>query len=276
MNIPLLTREKVVGRIIDIPVARISSNPNQPRKCFDEDDIFCLAESIKSNGIIQPLTVREKNTDNIVSYEIVAGERRYRAAIVCGFDTVPCIVMDITESESAVMALVENIQRKDINCFEEAEAIRKMIDTYGLTQEEAARRLGKTQSTVANKLRLLKLTDREKRKIFEYKLTERHARAILKIDNAEIRENIIETIYRKGYNVEQTEKYVAGLLEKTRSEEKLKRRSSLFRHMSLFSNSINHAVEIMKAAGVECESRKIKGDGYVEFIVKIPTENMSE
>ncbi|MDY2847628.1 MAG: ParB/RepB/Spo0J family partition protein [Oscillospiraceae bacterium] len=276
MNIPLLTREKVVGRIIDIPVARISSNPNQPRKCFDEDDIFCLAESIKSNGIIQPLTVREKNTDNIVSYEIVAGERRYRAAIVCGFDTVPCIVMDITESESAVMALVENIQRKDINCFEEAEAIRKMIDTYGLTQEEAARRLGKTQSTVANKLRLLKLTDREKRKIFEYKLTERHARAILKIDNAEIRENIIETIYRKGYNVEQTEKYVSSLLEKTRSEEKLKRRSSLFRHMSLFSNSINHAVEIMKAAGVECESRKIKGDGYVEFIVKIPTENMSE
>lgn len=276
MNIPLLTKEKIVGRIIDIPVSRIISNPNQPRKNFDDEDIFCLAESINSNGIIQPLTVREINSEGSVGYEIVAGERRFRAAIVCGFEAVPCIVMDISESESAVMALVENIQRKNLNCFEEADAIRKMIDTYGLTQEEAAKRLGKNQSTVANKLRLLKITPHEREKIFEYKLTERHARAILRIDNPEIRENIIETICRKGYNVEQTERYVANLLEKTRSEEKLKRRSSLFRHMSLFSNSINHAVEIMKAAGVECESRKIKGDGYVEFIVKIPTENMSE
>lgn len=276
MNLPLLTKEKVVGRIIEIPVSRVISNPNQPRKNFDEEDIFCLAESINSNGMIQPLTVREIMREGSVCYEIVAGERRFRAAIVCGFETVPCIVMDISDSESAVMALVENIQRKDLNCFEEAEAIRKMIDTYGLTQDEAAKRLGKNQSTVANKLRLLKITEPERQKIFGYKLTERHARAILRIDNPEIRENIIETVYRKGYNVEQTERYVNSLLEKTRSEEKLKRRSSLFRHMSLFSNSINHAVEIMKAAGVECESRKIKGDGYVEFIVKIPTENMSE
>ncbi len=276
MNIPIINKEKVIGKIIDVPIKRIIPNPNQPRKCFDEDDIACLAESIESNGIIQPLTVREISPGNNDRYEIVAGERRFKAAILCGYDTVPCIIMDISQCESAVMALVENIQRRDLSCFDEAEAILKMIDSYGITQEEAAKRLGKSQSTIANKLRLLKITPAEREKIFKYKLTERHARALLKIDNPELRENAIEQIYKKNLNVEQTEKYVRELVMGTVSERKLKRRGKLFRHMSLFSNSINHAVEIMRAAGVNCESKRINGDGYVEFVVRVPTDNLSE
>lgn len=273
MNIPLKPREKVIGKIIDIPVCKIVPNPNQPRKHFCESELNTLADSIKSNGIIQPLTVREISESR---YEIVAGERRYRACIMCGYDTVPCIIMDISQCESAVMALVENIQRKDLNCFDEAEAIRQMIENYGITQEEAASRIGKNQSTIANKLRLLNLSVSERNKITEFDLTERHARALLKIKNSELREYVIEQIHSKNYNVEQTEKYIENLIADEKNKVNMKRRGKLFRHVSLFTNSINHAVEIMRAAGVECESKKINGDGYVEFIVRIPTDNMSK
>lgn len=273
MNIPLKSREKVIGKIIDIPVSKIIPNPNQPRKQFNEAELNSLAESIKTNGIIQPLTVREVFDSR---YEIVAGERRYRASIICGYDTVPCIIMDISQCESAIMALVENIQRKDLNFFDEADAIRQMIENYGITQEQAAERIGKNQSTVANKLRLLTLSENERNKITEFALTERHARALLKIKNPELREYVIEQIHEKKYNVEQTEKYIDSLTKKEREKTNLKRRGKLFRHVSLFTNSINHAVEIMRAAGVECESKKISGDGYVEFIVKIPTDKISE
>lgn len=272
MKMPLLTaaREKVIAEIVDIPIEKVIPNPNQPRKKFYPDDINSLAESIRQNGIIQPLSVRKH--DDL--YELVAGERRLRAAMVCGLEYVPCIIMEISDCESAVMSLVENIQRKNLDCFDEAEAIRQMIDIYGLTQEEAAARLGKNQSTVANKLRLLKLSEDERRLICEYELTERHARALLKINDAEVRTDIIEQIHRKKLNVEKTERLIDSILEKQKKNSKLKRRSGLFRHMSLFANSINRAVDIMKASGVECETKRINGDGFVEFVVKIPTDKM--
>lgn len=272
MSIPLLYKEKVVGKIIDIPVDKIHPNKNQPRRFFDDEEISSLAQSISENGIIQPITVREDKTN----YEIVAGERRFRAAIIVGYECIPCIILDVSDRESAVMALVENIQRKNLSCFDEAEAIRKMINGYGITQDEAAKKLGKNQSTIANKLRLLKINEEERKKISEYKLSERHARALLRIDETALRDSVIEVIHEKNLTVENTEKYIDRLLRNKEKEKAYKRRGNLFRHLSLFSNSINRAVTIMESAGVNCETNKIKGDGYVEFRVKISTDNLQE
>ena len=273
MKIPSVTipkNEKILGNIIDVPIKKIIPNSNQPRKNFGDDDIAELSASIEENGIIQPLTVRDSGE----KYELVTGERRLRAAVKCGFECVPCIVMEISDRDSAVMALVENIQRKDLSFFEEAEAIRKMIDIYGITQEEAALRLGKTQSTIANKIRLLKLPEDERRLISELNLTERHARALLKILDKETRIDLIKMISERNLNVEKTEKEIDRINFETKEKEKLKRRSGLFRHMSLFANSINHAVDIMRAAGVECSSDRINGDDYVEFVIKISKDQL--
>lgn len=268
----LFTKEKIIGKIIEIPIDKIVPNPNQPRKYFDEDELKALSESISENGIIQPITVRENND----TYEIIAGERRYRGALIAGFECVPCIIVDADESESAVMALVENIQRKNLNFFDEALAIKNMIDVFGLTQEETAKKLGKTQSTIANKLRILRFSDVEKNLITEYKLTERHARALLSVDDENLRKIIIEKIYKQNLNVTQTEKLIDTMLLKEKKNNKIRKRSKLLKHLSLFTNSINRAVDIMEASGVECSTKKVKGDGYVEFIVRISTDEIPE
>lgn len=272
MKMPVLIKEKTIGKIIEVPVGKIVPNPNQPRKSFDSAALSGLAESIEHNGIIEPLTVRECGD----RYELVAGERRLRAAVMCGLEVVPCIIVEVSDEDSALLAIVENIQRKDLNFFEEADAVQKMIDIFGLTQDEAASRLGKTQSTVANKLRLLKMQPDERKSITEYELTERHARAILKIPDHAKRMEVIERIHKNALNVDSTEKLIERMLSEDRKTVKLKKRSNLFRHMSLFSNSINHAVDIMRASGVDCDSRRINGDGYVEFVVRVSTRNMKE
>ena len=169
------SKEKVLARVIQVEVEKIEPNPYQPRRTFD--DIDSLAQSIKQNGLLQPLTVRR--TDD--GYQLVAGERRLRAAKMLGMEFVPCIPVTITERNSAVMALIENIQRKDLSYFDEAEAIAKLIDFYGMTQEDAAIKLGKSQPSIANKLRLLKLDEEVREKLSEYGLTERHARALLRL-----------------------------------------------------------------------------------------------
>lgn len=268
----LFTREKIIGKIVEIPIERIIPNPNQPRKFFDEDELKALSESISENGIIQPITVRENNN----FYEIIAGERRYRAALMSGFECVPCIIIDADDSESAIMALVENIQRKNLSFFDEAQAIKNMINVYGLTQEETAKKIGKTQSTIANKLRILKFSDEEKKMITDYKLTERHARALLSVDDENLRKVIIEKIYKQGLNVSQTEKLISTMLSKELHKTKIRKRSKLLKHMSLFTNSINRAVSIMEDSGVKCSTKKINGEGYVEFVVRISTDEIPE
>jgi len=176
------TKEKLVNKVVEIGIDQIMANPYQPRTDFSED-ITALAESIAQNGILQLLFVRKK--DNM--YELIAGERRLRAAKMCGFKVVPCIVYDISDRHSAVLALVENIQRQDLSFFEEAAAIEKLITHYGLTQEDAAAKLWRAQSTVANKIRLLRLTEKERGLITRYDLTERHARALLRLGSPEDR-----------------------------------------------------------------------------------------
>ena len=198
------TKEKQINRVVQIDVADIVPNPHQPRTEFENGDIFSLAESIRQNGILQPLTVRRADDH----YEIIAGERRLRAAKLVQLQSVPCIIMNVSERNSAILALVENIQRQNLSFFDEAAAIEKLINYYGMTQEDAAIKLGKAQSTIANKLRLLKLSDEERLVITRYNLTERHARALLKLGSPEDRLLIINRVVKGKLNVEKTEQII--------------------------------------------------------------------
>ncbi|MDO5560384.1 MAG: ParB/RepB/Spo0J family partition protein [Oscillospiraceae bacterium] len=262
------TKEKQINKVIQIRIEDIVPNPHQPRTDFEKSDIFSLAESIKQNGILQPLTVRKNES----TYEIIAGERRLRAAKLAELDYVPCIVMNISERNSAILALVENIQRQDLSFFDEANAIEKLINYYGMTQEDAAIKLGKAQSTIANKLRLLKLTNEEKLVITRYNLTERHARALLKLGSPEDRMVIINRVVKYKLNVEKTEQVIEEYIEKNHIKESYRKRSKVFSDVRLFVNSINKAVETMKAAGISADSCKIQYDDFVEYRVRIPIE----
>lgn len=268
MNIPFLTKEKVINKVIEIDIDKIVANPHQPRTVFG-DDISELAESIKLNGLIQPLTVKAEGDH----YVLIAGERRLRALKLLENSFAPCIVLDVTDRNSAVLALVENIQRKDLHFFDEAEALAKLLDFYGMTQEDAAIRLGKTQSTIANKLRLLKLSDDIRGRVRSSGLTERHARALLKLQNEKLQIEAIDNICEKRLNVEQTERLVAAIIDRENERESIRRRSGAFKDIRLFVNTINKAVEMMKAAGINADSQKIKEKGYIEYIVRIPTDN---
>lgn len=259
-------KEKVVAKVIQVDVNKIEPNPYQPRREFD--DIDGLAQSIKQNGILQPLTVRR--TEN--GFQLVAGERRLRAAKMLGLESVPCIPMTITERNSAMLALIENIQRRDLSFFDEAEAIAKLIDFYGMTQEDAAISLGKSQPSVANKLRLLKLDKEVQEKISEYGLTERHARALLRLKCKGDQLNIVEVFKEKNMNVEAAERCVEAFLQKEKDMSSFKKRSVVFKDVRLFVNTLNKAVEMMKAAGIEADSQRIQNEDYIEYIVKIPVK----
>ena len=263
---PFFVKEKVVNKVLEIEIDKIEPNPYQPRHDFE--GLEELAQSIRQNGILQPLTVRRENN----SYQLVAGERRLRAAKLAGMDIVPCILVEMTGRNSAVMALIENIQRQDLSVFDEAEAIAKLIDYYGMTQEDAAVKLGKSQPTIANKLRLLKLSEAVRKKIYEYDLTERHARALLKLDSEEKQLEAAEIIHKRGLNVSSSEKLIENMLEKQRERDSLKKRSAVFKDVRLFVNTINKAIEMMKAAGINADSKKIQDEDFIEYIVRIPTK----
>lgn len=262
----VIMNEKPAGKVVELDIDRIYPNPNQPRRKFTDEDLNELAESIKNSGLIQPIIVRRLD----IGYELVAGERRLRAARLCGMTTISCIIVETTERGSAIMALTENMQRKDLNFFEEAEAISVMIELFGYTQEDVALRLGRSQSTVANKLRLLKFTRPERKAMLEYGFTERHARALLCVSDVQLRTQLIEEIYRRRLNVESTEKLIQMRLKESKEMVRIKKCRGAFKDVRIFVNTINHAVEVMKAAGIEAEVRKNKQKEYTEYTVRIP------
>ena len=265
------SREKQVNRVVSIDVGLIIPNRSQPRVEFSEEELNSLAESIRENGILQPINVRQFG----VNYEIVSGERRLRAAKICGLSEVPCIVIDADDEKSAVLALIENIQRRDLSYFEEAMAIEKLISYYGLTQEEAAARLGKAQSTVANKLRLLKFSDVERNLIVRGNISERQARALVRLDDPVQRARALADIINNHMNIEQTEQMVDNILsgeEKIQPEVKKSsqaRKKFHFPVPRLYINSINKIVKNMKEANIDCETFMNRvGDCY-EYTIKI-------
>ena len=220
-------------RVQYIPLGRIRPNPQQPRQGFDEVGLAELAASIRSCGILQPLTVRRAGD----GYELVAGERRLRAARIAGLREVPCLVAQVGEEDSALLALMENLQRRDLDCWEEAAAIARLISRYGLSQEEAARRLGRAQPTVANKLRLLRLPEDVRNLLRENGLTERHARALLRLQDPEVQRRAAGDMVRRQMNVAQAEAHVEKLLQEDRTTPPRGRSTYIIKDVRLFLNT---------------------------------------
>lgn len=252
------------AKIVQIDINSIYPNPAQPRRAFDEQELLALSRSIRTNGLLQPISVRRVNN----GYELIAGERRLRACKIAGLATVSCIVSNCTSETSAVLAMTENLQRQDLQIFEEAEGIRRLIEEWNVTQEEAAMRLGKSQSTLANKLRLLRLSEVERIKIMEAGLTERHARALLRINDDKLRGKTLDDIITHELNVQQTDAYIERLL----SGKKKAKSKHVFivKDVRVFLNTINHAIETMKQSGINAQALKSENDEYIECIVRIP------
>lgn len=267
MNNIFKTKEKQVQKIVMLPLSNIVPNKSQPRKYFDESAIYSLSQSIKENGIIQPVCVRKTGA----LYEIISGERRCRASKLAGLSEVPCIIMEIDDEKSAVLALIENIQRSDLSFFEEALAINELISVYGLTQQEAARRLGKAQSTVANKLRLLRFTDVERNMLLGNNIPERQARALVRIEDTEQRQRILNEVVRRKLNLEQTEHLVDNVIDGQKKEKK-SARSSIFNIPlpRIYINSINKIVDRMKSENIRCETVTNQNGNFFEYTIKIP------
>ncbi len=261
------------GRIHMLASDHIFPNPNQPRRKFEDDSIIRLADSIRRCGILQPLTVRRTEGTGIhdAIFEIVAGERRFRAAKLLGLSTVPCIIIRADERKSAELAIIENIQREDLNIFEQASAIASLIDMYGLTQEDVAKQLSTSQSFVANKLRILRLTIPEREKILAYGLTERHARALLRVATAEERLRIINYINSNNLNVAATEGYIDRYLAENQSARKPRSpRKLVLKDIRIFYNSIDRAISIVKQAGIDVVSERVDSEDVVELTIRIP------
>lgn len=261
------------NKISDIPIIKIRPNKAQPRKVFNESELSALAQSIFENGILQPLTVRKVSS---AEYELIAGERRLRASVLAGLQKVPCIVIKCSDKESAVYALLENLQRCDLGMFEEARGVSRLIRRYGLTQQEAASKLGKTQSTIANKLRLLRLTYEEQEWIENAGLSERHARALLRLTNENTRREALSKVISESLNVMQTENLVNLMLTVTPKQEKKQGVNKVVvKDVRIFVNTINKAIDTMKLAGIDAQTDKIDTDNFIEYRIRIPKKQIT-
>lgn len=256
------------GGIIYLPVDELEPNPTQPRRNFDGDGLLELSRSIAEYGILNPLTVRLCGT----RYELVAGERRLRAAKLAGLCDVPCVLLELSMEESGLVALVENLQRRDLDFIEEANGIKQLIDLFGMSQEEAARRLGKSQSAVANKLRLLKLPEELLYRLRDNGLTERHGRALLKLPGDEQKNAALGFIIEHGLNVSETESYIDRLLE-GKSESPPPKRLFVMKDVRLFLNTVTHGIELMKQSGVNAELKRDETENELILTVSIPKKS---
>lgn len=244
------------NQITKIKLNKIIPNKNQPRLDFFDDSIKGLAESIKENGLLQPITVRKKDG----SFELIAGERRYRACLYNGETEIDAIVLEMNDKDSAKLALIENLQREDLNAIEEAIAIQRILETEDVTQNELAYRLGYKQSTIANKLRLLKLPDYIKQAIAQGTITERHARALLKVNEDEL-ENVFLTIINRKYNVSKTEEYIKAL----NTNEKQK---GVTGNVKIGINTIEEAIKMCKKAGIDVDMNMTEYQDNVKMTIK--------
>lgn len=253
-------------RVLYLPTDALHPNPHQPRRDFDEGALRELSESIRRYGILQPLTVRR--TEN--GYELIAGERRLRAAKLAGLREVPCLLARSSEEESALLALIENLQRRDLHYLEEAAAIAQLIAAYGLSQEQAAEKLGKSQSAVANKLRLLRLSPACTRLLRENGLSERHARALLRLTDEEDRVKALGTIAARGYNVAQSESYIEQFLKVKQKTPPPRLPTYIIKDVRIFLNTIRRSVDVMQRAGVKADVQREDTEDGILLTIRIP------
>ncbi|MGI5936469.1 MAG: ParB/RepB/Spo0J family partition protein [Oscillospiraceae bacterium] len=276
----VLKRREGIGKgsVVYLPVDEISPNPAQPRRNFQMEGISELADSIRQYGIINPLSVRLRGG----RYELIAGERRLRAAKLAGLREVPCIIMDVNMEESSLLALVENLQRRDLDFIEEAEGISRLIRIYGMSQQEAARRLGKSQSAVANKLRLLKLPSDVLEGLRDAGLGERHGRALLRLKGAEQQREALNYIIEHGLNVAAAESYIDSLLDKPKpeptpetgpaAERKSHSQKTMFvlKDVRIFLNTLFHGLNLMRQGGINAQIDKKETENELILTINIP------
>ena len=253
-------------KVLFLPIAAISPNPDQPRTCFSREGLEELAASIQELGVLQPLSVRRSKNGG---YELISGERRLRASRMAGLTEVPCILVSVDSQGSSLLALVENLQRRDLNFVEEATALAKLIETYHLSQEEAARRIGKSQSAVANKLRLLRLPPDVLTLLRERGCTERHARALLRLEEPELQRMAARHVAEQGLTVARTEEYVEALLHPADKPAR-KKPTFVIKDVRLFLNTIRRSMGIMQRAGVDAACEREDTDEEIRLTICIP------
>ncbi len=247
------------GRVVFLPARAIRPNPAQPRRIFREEALQDLAESIRTHGILQPLTVRRTGT----SYELIAGERRLRAAQIAGLSEIPCIVMTMDEKESGLAAMVENLQRQDLDFVEEAQGIAALMEKWSISQEQVAKMLGKSQSAVANKLRILRHSPAVLQALREAQLTERHARALLKLPTEEKKLAVIQTIRQLDMNVARTESYIDSLLQEKHSRERRP-------NVGAFIQNLTQALSKIQLSGIPAVSERKETENEIVLTITFP------
>lgn len=258
----MLLATKAKGKLVQLDPTRIEPSPYQARTVFEPEQIEQLAQSIRANGLLQPITVRRTAT----GYQLIAGERRLRACIRAGLDKVPALLYDPTDAQAAALGLLENLQRQELNPFDQARGIRDVIALWGCSQAEAARRLGMAQPTLANKLRLLQLTEAQQEFIVQTGLTERHGRAVLRLPEP-ARDKALTAMARQGMTAQAADRYVEQLLHTHPKPRKV----PMVRDVRIFLNTIHHAIKVMTDSGVPASASKRETPEYIEYTVRIPT-----
>lgn len=248
-------------QVLHIPLSKIVPNPYQPRKEFESEALSELADSIRQYGVLQPLLVAPGKDD---TYILIAGERRLRASTMAGLGTVPVIVSEYTSQQIAEIALIENLQRKDLHYLEEAEGYERLVNTFHLTQESMAIRVGKKQSTIANKLRLLRLPGSVRKKLHDSDLTERHARVLLKLENEDLQKAVLQKVLKGHLNVRQTEALVEKTLKEAGKLNQKKPRFVIVNDVRIYLNSIKEIMETVKTSGIPSSmEQEMDGDDVV-------------
>ncbi|WP_152657460.1 nucleoid occlusion protein [Oceanobacillus sp. CFH 90083] len=256
--------------VIQIDIDKIQANRYQPRTIFQEEKIKELAQTIHTHGIIQPIVVRKLDDD---SFELIAGERRWRAVQHLGWKQVSAIIREMSDTETASVALIENLQREELTVIEEAIAYNKLLELHNLTQEALAQRLGKNQSTIANKLRLLKLPQEVQDALLEKLITERHARALIKLKNEEQQLLVLKEILEKEWNVKQTEERIAKINEPKDEKKKTKPKlKGINKDVRIAMNTIRQSLNMVSDTGVDVESDEQELDDYYQITIKIPKQ----
>lgn len=263
-----LEEEAPRQQVLTVPVAAIEANRFQPRKTFHDESLEELAASIRGFGVLQPLLVRTLADGR---YELVAGERRLRASKLAGLAEVPVIAREIEDQEMAEMAMIENLQREDLHFLEEAEGFQQLLVQFGFTQEELARRVGKSQSTIANKLRLLKLAPEVRQRLQGARLSERHARALLKLEEPVAQQEVLRAVCEGQLNVRQTEELIARQQEQPAAPAKERKRlSGVVRDVRIFLNTIQQVVDAMRSSGLAVEMSQRQEEEQIVLELRIP------
>lgn len=266
-------KKKDDADIIYVHSEKIIPNPYQPRKFFDSESLNELSKSIQTYGIIQPLSVRKISHDK---YELIAGERRLRAAAIAGVTKIPCMVVSADDNDSALIALIENLQRENLNYIEEAQGYSRVLKEHSMTQESLAIKLGKSQSTIANKIRLLKLSPMVTKILLDNNLTERHARCLLRLPDEQSQLQTLKKICECNMNVKASEnmveKILAGLSEPQSVKTKEVKRKKIVQDIRVFVNTVKQAVNMMIQSGIKARAAQFDRGSYIEFIIRIPKQ----